>query len=75
MIISQVGIAIFGAAAVFLANEKRESRRKWASILGMAGQPFWFAEAYSNQQWGVLALTVLYTWFWWRGIRNFWLQP
>ncbi|MDB5845709.1 MAG: hypothetical protein JWP79_3019, partial [Polaromonas sp.] len=41
MAIDQIGIALFGALAVWLSQERRESYRRWACIFGMLGQPFW----------------------------------
>jgi uncharacterized membrane protein YdcZ (DUF606 family) len=74
MIATQVGIALFGVTAVFLSQDPRPQRQRWASVIGLLGQPFWFAETVSAQQWGMVALTVLYTWSWWRGFRRHWLR-
>lgn len=60
MIASQIGIALCGVTAVFLSQDARESRRRWSSVFGLAGQPFWAWEAIAHQQWGILALTLLY---------------
>lgn len=74
MIVSQIGIAFFGVTAIYLSQDTRESRRRWASVFGLCGQPFWIFETVSAQQWGILALCVLYTWSWWRGFRHHWLK-
>ena len=42
MPIDQIAIALFGALAAWLSQERRESYRRWACIFGMLGQPFWF---------------------------------
>lgn len=67
--IAQIGIAIFGVLAVFLSQDVRVERRKWAPVFGLIGQPFWFWAAWSAEQWGILALCVLYTLCWARGLR------
>lgn len=70
--LEQIGIAIFGVAAIALSQDARESHRRWACVCGMCAQPFWIWTSIANQQWGILALTVLYTWSWWRGVRTYW---
>lgn len=70
--IAQAWIAVFGVAAVWLSQDERESVRRWACVCGLCGQPFWITTALLNHQWGILALTVLYTWSWWRGVRTYW---
>lgn len=73
--IPQVGIAIFGVSAVFLVNQRERRVRRWGPICGMIGQPFWIWSSIAAEQWGILALTVLYTYSWGCGIRNNWRQP
>lgn len=67
--IAQVGIAVFGVLAVWLAQEERVERRRWAPVFGLVGQPFWFWAAVAGEQWGVLVLCGLYTVSWARGLR------
>lgn len=74
MILTQLGIAFCGVTAVYLSQDLRESRRRWASVFGLAAQPFWLIETASREQWGILALCLLYTWSWWRGFRAHWLR-
>ncbi len=68
----QVGIAIFGLLAIWLAQDPSKVRRKWASIFGLLGQPFWFWTAVVNEQWGIFILSVLYSIAWLRGLINYW---
>jgi hypothetical protein len=71
--IPQLGIALFGVLAIFLANCLDIRLRRWASVAGLIGQPFWFFAALDAQQWGILALTGLYTLAWAKGFRDtFW---
>lgn len=69
----QLFIAIFGASAIWLSQDSRPCRRRWAPVLGLAGQPFWLYAAWSSAQWGILALSVLYTACWWRGLHGQWI--
>lgn len=72
--IEQIGIAFTGVVAIFLANDHRESWRRWAPVFGLLGQPFWFYTAYKAQQWGVFMLCVLYGLNWLRGFWNHWVR-
>lgn len=71
---SQIAIAIFGVTAVWLSQEKSPDRRKWACIFGLIGQPFWFYSSFTSGQWGIFALCFLYSWAWYRGYRQHWLN-
>lgn len=70
----QLAIAVTGCVAIWLANDQREGWRKWASVFGLAGQPFWFYSAFVAEQWGILAMTFVYTAAWARGFRNNWMR-
>lgn len=72
MIAAQMGIACLGVAAVYLAQDERTSRRRWACLFGLAGQPFWFFETIGAAQWGMVALSVVYTLAWLRGAHTYW---
>lgn len=70
----QVAIAMTGVVAIWLSQDSRESRRRFACIFGLLGQPFWFYAAYSAEQWGIFVLCFLYTYSWLRGFRNNWVK-
>jgi hypothetical protein len=70
----QIAIALTGATAIWLSQDERVEWRKWACIFGLCGQPFWFYSAWVAQQWGIFALSFLYTFAWMRGIRHHWLR-
>jgi hypothetical protein len=53
-----------GVIAVWLTQDKRESWRRWAPIFGLLAQPFWFYAAWKAEQWGIFAITTLYTYAW-----------
>ena len=64
--IAQIGIAVFGVAAVMLVAKKN----KWGFVLGLASQPFWLITSYLNKQWGVFFLSIIYLFSWSLGIYN-----
>lgn len=71
----QLGIALTGVTAIFLSQSKNVRLARWACILGLIGQPFWFIAAWKAEQWGIFALCFLYTFSWLRGLWNFWIAP
>lgn len=74
MTLAQLFIALLGVPAVALAQSEHESRRRWASIFGLAGQPFWFYAAVDGEQWGIFLLSVLYTLVWAKGFHAHWVK-
>ncbi|WOD12757.1 hypothetical protein RPW65_07920 [Pseudomonas sp. NyZ704] len=72
--ITQFGLTVFSLLAIWLTQEKRIERRRWASIFGLASQPFWFYAAISTQQWGVFILSLLYTAVWAKGFYTHWIS-
>lgn len=74
-IIAQSCIALFGVTAVLLSQIEARSVRRWVSIFGLIGQPFWFYAAWHSEQWGILALCVLYSLSWGRGFYTSWIAP
>lgn len=71
----QIMIMLFGATAVWLSQDRRASWRRWACVLGMMAQPFWFIAAWKAAQWGILAINCIYTYAWARGIWTNWIRP
>ena len=58
----QYFIALFGLSAVYMAMvSDSESARRWAPVVGLAGQPFWLYATGSAAQWGMFALCCAYT--------------
>ena len=72
--IVQIAIMVFGASAIWLVSRK-ETWKRWGYILGLLGQPFWIYESYTNEQWGILAMTLFYAYSWTQGILNYWIFP
>jgi hypothetical protein len=73
--IDQIGIALTGVTAIFLTQSKSPKLQRYACLFGMAGQPFWIWSAWHAGQWGVLALTALYTAAWAKGVWTHWVRP
>lgn len=72
---SETFIAITGIAAVFLSQDERLNRKKYACLFGLAGQPCWFYETYFAAQWGIFGLTFVYTLAWSKGVYLYWIKP
>jgi hypothetical protein len=72
MLIAQLGLSVFGLTAVYLSQDARASRRRWACIAGLCAQPFWFFETIGSAQWGMVALSAVYTLAWLRGFHSYW---
>jgi nicotinamide riboside transporter PnuC len=62
--ISQFGIFIFGSVAIILVAKKN----KWGFVCGLVSQPFWYATAYINGQWGLFLVSFVYTASWSYGV-------
>lgn len=68
-IISQTAISVLGVAAIILVGNKN----RWGFVAGLLSQPFWFMTTYMHEQWGLFALSVIYTGTWMFGIYEwFW---
>ena len=63
-VVSQVVIGGLGLATIFLVTSQEEAVRRLAPPLGLLAQPFWYWTSYSNEQWGILVLSLLYTFRW-----------
>jgi nicotinamide riboside transporter PnuC len=68
--ISQIGIGIFGVAAIILVARKN----KWGFVLGLLSQPFWIITAYENNQWGIQILNIIYVFTWSYGTYKWFLK-
>ena len=69
---TQLFIAMFGLTSIWCAMGHNAKARKWAPVIGLAGQPFWFAFALDTKAWGLLALVAAYTAVYVRGILVQW---
>jgi len=69
---TQLLIALFGLTALTLALGSSPRGRKWAPVIGLAGQPFWFMATIPTEQWGMVALCVAYTLVYLRAVWAHW---
>jgi hypothetical protein len=53
---------------------RKEKWMRWGYVLGLVSEPFWIWTAYEKNQWGILALTVWYTYAYGQGIYNYWIK-
>lgn len=72
--ITQLLIVITGALAIWLTQQPNDAIKKYACIVGLIGQPFWFYSAIAAEQWGIFLLTCFYTYAWYIGLKNGWLN-
>lgn len=63
---------LFGVSAVFLVGQKNPRIKRWGYVCGICAQPFWAWTAWSHEQWGILAMCLLYGGSWLNGLRNHW---
>ena len=73
--LDQLAIAVLDAVAAWLSQSAHEPVRRWACIAGLMAQPFWFYGAWQTRHWGVLALAVVFSVAWMRGLWLHWLAP
>lgn len=69
----QFFILIFSAISILLVC-RTDKYKKYGYIFGLISQPFWFYSSYINHQYGMLILTVVYTYSWIVGIYNYWIK-
>jgi hypothetical protein len=74
-LVVQTLIAVLGVGAVWLSQDRRTSRRKYACIVGLLGQPLWLYATWKAGQWGIFVLSIIYTFAWLKGFQNYWLGP
>ena len=70
----QIAIALTGVVAIWLSQDEEESKRKYACIFGLIGQPFWFYSAYIAEQWGIFVLCFFYSYAWYKGFKLNWMK-
>jgi hypothetical protein len=57
----QLALAFFGLTALFMAMGNNPRARRWAPVVGLAGQPWWLAYAIQSHAWGLLLLSIAYS--------------
>lgn len=66
-------IGVWSGTAAWLSQSRSEALRRWASVVGLAGVPWWFHAAWSQGDWKLLAVSMLYLGAWLRGAWLHWL--
>lgn len=74
MSIDQLAIMFTGVLAAWINQDRRERVRRWACVIGLAGQPFWLYAGWKAQQWGALIVSAGFTVAYLRGVAGMWLQ-
>jgi hypothetical protein len=72
--LAQIVIGLCGVAAVFLSQDARTERQRFACLFGLAAQPFWFYTTWKAGQYGIFAISFLYTFSWSRGFVAHWVR-
>ena len=70
----QLVILISGVTAIALTQARSPKKRKYASIVGLAGQPAWLYITYSGEQYGMFLLCCVYTVVWAWGVYMNWFS-
>lgn len=61
----QFPIILFGITSQLLVAHKN----KWGFVVAIFAQPFWYITTSIHSQWGILALSIIYTFILIRGIH------
>lgn len=72
--IDQIAILVLGVGAVYLSQDPKPKVSRWAGILGLVSQPFWFYSSYTTESWGIFLASFLYTYCWGRGVYYNWIK-
>lgn len=75
MPLDQLIIAITGVSAAWILNGPEGPARRYACLIGLAGQPFWFWSTWTHGQWGMFIVTAGFTLAYLRGLWTLWLRP
>lgn len=66
-------ILILSASSIWLVT-RQENWKKYGYLIGLAAQPFWAYSSFVNEQWGIFALTLFYTYSWSQGVYNYFIK-
>lgn len=72
---SQAWVSVFGLSALLCMVSKPIRARRAGVILGLIGQPGWYAQLMIHEQWGMLPVFAGYTAVWIVGLVNLWIRP
>lgn len=68
----QIAIVFTGALAAWINQDQRLKVRRWAGVIGLLGQPFFFYAQWTAGQWGQFLVTACYTVAFIRGVVVGW---
>lgn len=71
----QTPIALLVPTAIWLSQSRSVRFQRWACIVGLVSQPFWFLATWDSWQWGVFVVAVVCLLAWLKGLRVLWLAP
>lgn len=72
--IEQFFIAATELIAMYLMQSNKYTDRKYSSIFGLLGQPFWFYASYTHEQWGSLFIGFFFTALWIKNFKYYWID-
>lgn len=75
MMVVQILLAVTGLSAIYITQQRNDSIKKYAPVLGLLGQPLRYYTTLSNDQYGIFILTLGYTYLWGLGFYNAWFKP
>jgi hypothetical protein len=67
--ICQIGIILFGGAAIYLIGRKSKQWREIGFVVGLISQCFFFTAIIAAGQWGMFILSCWYTYAYIDGLR------
>lgn len=74
MIIDQIVIAVCGTSSAWLSQSPNRKTQRYGCLFGLFAQPFWMYATFTAGQWGIFALSFLYTAAWARGVKTYWID-
>lgn len=69
---TQLAVAVSGILAIWMATSLDPVLRRWAPLVGLAGQPGWLIVTWSDERLGMFAVSVVYTLVWGRAAWREW---
>lgn len=75
LLLNQLGLAVFGLSAAWMSMGRSPRQRRWAPVVGLVGQPFWLAFAIHARAYGLLAVSIVFTLVYLRGVLVQWRRP
>lgn len=72
--IDQIVIGVTGIISITITQLPYDKPKKYAPVIGLLSQPFWFYSSYTTELWGVFFLSFGYTAAWCLGFYNHWIR-